>query len=71
MASAAALEEFIVALDANRRTTYSYGKLIIHIATSLAYSSTVAALCFLAYDIVLSLGQEVNVQIQIAASLSC
>jgi len=44
MASAAALEEFIVALGANRRTTYSY----------------VAALSFLAYDVILSLGQEIK-----------
>jgi len=41
---AAALQQFIVALGANQRTTYSY----------------VAALTFLAYDIILSFSQEVK-----------
>ena len=59
--SAAAVQDFIVKLQADQRNMYSYGKLFGLFTSRFAYLMTGAALTFSAYDILLSSDQEVSV----------
>ena len=52
--------DYIFAVQANQRNSYSFGKSSSTFPSTLAYSVIVAALTFLIYDIMLSSGQEVT-----------
>jgi hypothetical protein len=61
-AQAAALEEWITLLGEGRNSTYAYSMLhrFPTIVRACAYPSTASALTFVAYDIILTFGQEVS-----------
>jgi hypothetical protein len=59
-AAAAAWEDWLSLLTQNHNANYAYGSLSRKSSLRVAYPSPATALTFLAYDIVLSFGQEVS-----------
>jgi hypothetical protein len=59
-AAAAAWEDWLSVLTQNHNANYAYGSLSRKPSLRVAYPSPATALTFLAYDIVLSFGQEVS-----------